>query len=122
MTFGWFVESNSATRKFWHRLEWLALRGKTRLAVPTLVISSGRDDIVIASYVRRFARLIGADVLELPTSKHEPTQETNDIRDATIAAVGAWLDTSGEGRLAAVQETGIVRYHPRKRRAEKLGT
>ncbi len=107
MTNGWFNEANRSLTKLWDgvidntaKSPFVRLMSEFRAQpvlpgnltrVPTLVVSSQLDTIVIAHYVRRFARHIRADVLELPTAKHEPSQEPPPIRDGTFDAVGAWV-------------------------------
>lgn len=109
MTYGWFHEANRSLMKLWdHVLERERAQPMPRLItgakqtgkrpflgtqtrIPTLVISSMRDTIVVAHYVQRFAKAIGADLLVLATAKHEPTQEPPSIREATLDAVAAWV-------------------------------
>ena len=111
MTYGWFNEANRSLTKLWDLviegeaknrvlMRWrpwtgAGVSGPKRPSnvtrVPTLVISSERDAIVVAHYVQRFARYVGADLLHLPTAKHEPSQEPPQIREATFDAVGAWV-------------------------------
>lgn len=119
MTFGWFDEANRSLIKMWRRLIkdearhttvklWCRARRRpisqrNATGVPTLVISSERDTIVIAHYVKRFAKFIGADVLHLPTAKHEPSQEPPAIREGTYGAVAAWVDDPFAPDLAAME-------------------
>jgi alpha-beta hydrolase superfamily lysophospholipase len=107
MTNGWFVEANRSLTQLWDGIidnaaksPFVRIRGEFKsqpvlsgnlTRVPTLVVSSQLDTIVIAHYVRRFARHIRADVLELPYAKHEPSQEPPPIRESTFDAVGAWV-------------------------------
>ncbi len=107
MTYGWFHEANQSLTRMWDRIidneikrpfrrVWRAIRSAVGpqsddQRVPTLVISSERDSIVIAHYVQRFAGAIDADLLHLPFAKHEPSQEPPPIRDGTFAAVAAWV-------------------------------
>jgi alpha-beta hydrolase superfamily lysophospholipase len=107
MTYGWFHEANRSLSRMWAHISegeannpitWVAerIRGRSLpranvYRVPALVISSQQDTIVIAHYVRRFARYIGADLLLLPRAKHEPSQEPAQIREATFDAVAAWV-------------------------------
>lgn len=126
MTYGWFHEANRSLATLWGAITkgetWnpmLWLWGLVRAQevprenvarVPTLVISSKRDTIVIAYYVRRFARYVGADTLVLPRAKHEPTQEPPLIREATFEAVAAWVaDTD----LPAIAPSGDIRFEAR---------
>ncbi len=107
MTYGWFNEANRSLTKMWDIIidgeaknPLIALLSRTRgtkvvrpneTRTPTLVISSHNDTIVIAHYVQRFAKSIGADVLHLPRAKHEPSQEPPPIRESTFDAVAAWV-------------------------------
>lgn len=105
MTYGWFDEANRSIVKLWEQIFalearkglslWQRMTGKSHTPnpqrVPTLVIASRHDTLVVWHYVRRFARVIDADLLTLRTAKHEPTQEPPAIREATLKAVGAWV-------------------------------
>ena len=107
MTYGWFHEANRSLTKMWDIIidgefknPFFELWGRVRkrdipkkntVRVPTLVISSARDTIVISHYVKRFTKYIHADLLHLPTAKHEPSQEPPAIRENTFDAVAAWV-------------------------------
>ena len=107
MTYGWFHEANRSLSKMWDividgeaKNPFFALWSRARdkevprkndTRIPTLVISSHNDTIVIAHYVQRFAEYIGADTLHLPRAKHEPSQEPPPIRESTFDAVAAWV-------------------------------
>ena len=80
--------------------------------VPTLVISSQRDTIVIAHYVRRFAKYIDADALILPKAKHEPSQEPPPIREATFEAVAAWVANPVQPQMPQSRD---IKFVPRAR-------
>ena len=112
MTYGWFHEANRSLSKmwdiiidgeaknpffsFWSKARNAEVSRKNETRAPTLVISSHADTIVIAHYVQRFARYIGADVLHLPRAKHEPSQEPPPIRESTFSAVAAWVANPDE--------------------------
>jgi alpha-beta hydrolase superfamily lysophospholipase len=124
MTYGWFHQANRSLSKMWRRISageannpaaWIVerIRGQkvprtNAYRVPALVISSQKDTIVIAHYVRRFARYIGADLLLLPRAKHEPSQEPAPIREATFDAVAAWVKNSRQPAFAVSQEVQFV--------------
>ena len=128
MTYGWFHEANRSLTKMWaiitkgetwNPFVWLwgelANRNLPRenvSPVPTLVISSQRDTIVIAHYVRRFATYIGADKLILPKAKHEPSQEPPPIREGTFDAVAAWVANPS---APPIPQTSDIRFVPRRR-------
>lgn len=129
MTYGWFHEANRSLTKFWatitkgetwNPLLWLwgevrsqELPRKNASRVPTLVISSQRDTIVIAYYVRRFAKYIGADTLLLPRAKHEPSQEPPLIREATFDAVAAWVANPDRPDIAESSDVKLVQKRSR---------
>ena len=107
MTYGWFHEANRSLSKmwdiiidgeaknpffsFWSKARDKEVPRKNDTRIPTLVISSHNDTIVIAHYVQRFAKYIGADTLHLPRAKHEPSQEPPPIRESIFDAVAAWV-------------------------------
>ena len=127
MTYGWFNEANRSLTKMWGHIAksetknplvhiWAWAKGRNTASqnarlVPTLVISSQKDTIVIAHYVRRFARYIGADVLLLPRAKHEPSQEPQPIREGTFDAVAAWVANPADPKIAISPD---VRFMPAK--------
>lgn len=126
MTYGWFHEANRSLATLWAAITkgetwnpflWLwgfvrarELPRENVARVPALVISSKRDTIVIAYYVRRFARYVGADTLVLPRAKHEPTQEPPPIREATFDAVAAWV---ADPDLPAIPPSSDLRFEAR---------
>lgn len=128
MTYGWFHEANRSLSKFWatitkgetwNPLLWFwgevqerDIPRKNASRVPTLVISSQRDTIVIAHYVRRFAKYIGADTLLLPRAKHEPSQEPPLIREATFDAVAAWVANPSRPDMPVSED---IKLQPAKR-------
>ncbi len=128
MTYGWFHEANRSLTKMWaiitkgetwNPFVWLwgevrnrDLPRENTSRVPTLVISSQRDTIVIAHYVRRFAKYIGADALILPKAKHEPSQEPPPIREATFEAVAAWV---ADPTAPEMPQSSDIKFVPRTR-------
>ncbi|MEM8972649.1 MAG: alpha/beta hydrolase [Pseudomonadota bacterium] len=134
MTYGWFHEANrSMTRmwdiiidgeaknpffSFWSKARDKDIPRKNETRVPTLVISSHNDTIVIAHYVQRFAKYIGADTLHLPRAKHEPSQEPPPIRENTFDAVAAWVADPDNPNLPATSDIRLSKNN-RTNRANK---
>lgn len=128
MTYGWFHEANRSLTKMWDTIIdgeakkpffsfWSTARRrdiprKNETRIPTLVLSSHNDTIVIAHYVQRFARYISADILHLPRAKHEPSQEPPPIRESTFDAVAAWVANPEEPTMPVSSD---IRFSKSKR-------
>ena len=127
MTYGWFHEANRSLSKmwdiiidgeaknpifaFWNKARDKKVPRKNDTRVPTLVISSHNDTIVIAHYVQRFAKYIGADTLHLPRAKHEPSQEPPPIRESTFDAVAAWVADPETPKLPQSLDIRLSKNH-----------
>lgn len=85
-TIGWV---NAAFRQM-KRFE--ALDYMLRARTPTLIITSGRDEIVSTPAIERFAQRVDlATVINVPGAKHEIMQERDELRDQFWRAFDAFI-------------------------------
>jgi lysophospholipase len=98
-TFGWL----DAALRLTARLEDEALLRAIR--TPILMASPGLDVLVRPDSHRRAARLLpDCTLIDLPTSKHEPFHEVDEIRDEWLAAIEEFLTSRfGDARGEAVR-------------------
>ncbi len=112
-TFGWFYEANRALTKLWWDMSVNMITGRAASKTPTAVILSGRDELSDQKMVKLLARRIGADIIMLPTAKHEPTQEPEHIRSGTFNSISAWING-----IRKKHEDSVVKFIPNRRQTQ----